>query len=226
MTPSAAEPEPVRAAVVLAGGASRRFGRDKLVADLDGMTLLDRVLDGLPDVDVIVVGPPRPVVRAVRFVREDPPGGGPAAAMVTGLRAALSGSSAARSGPSCAASGSPGAPAEIFWVLPGDTPDAGRAAIELDRALRSTPTAPAVVAVDGADRRQPLQLALRRTAVDQLILIAGPRGGQDASARRLVAGLDPAPLQQRVDATAHADIDTQQELAEWLAARGRSEGSG
>ena len=204
----------VRAAVVLGGGASRRFGRDKLAADLDGMSLLDRVLHGLPDVglvEVIVVGPPRRLVRTVRFVREEPPGGGPAAAMVTGLRAALS--------------GSVGMPSDVIWVLPGDTPDAGRAAVELDLALRADPVAPAVVAVDGADRWQPLQLALRRTAAEQLVRIAGPIGGQDASARRLVAALDPPPRRQRVDAAAQADIDTQQELAEWLAARGRHEGS-
>lgn len=42
-----AEP-PALVAVVLAGGESRRFGSDKLVADLDGRTVLDRALDGLP----------------------------------------------------------------------------------------------------------------------------------------------------------------------------------
>ena len=78
--------------VVLAGGESRRFGSDKLAADLDGRTLLDATLASVPaGLPVVVVGPARPVRRDVRFVREDPPGGGPAAALVAGLTAALDG---------------------------------------------------------------------------------------------------------------------------------------
>ena len=44
-------------------------------------------LEGVPaDVDVVVAGPPVAVARSgVRFVQEDPPGGGP----VAGLDAAL-----------------------------------------------------------------------------------------------------------------------------------------
>ena len=47
-------------AVVLAGGASRRFGSDKLAAVVDRQTLLDHTLAALPDgAAVVVVGPDR-----------------------------------------------------------------------------------------------------------------------------------------------------------------------
>ena len=81
---------PVRRVVVLAGGRGIRFGGDKLaepVGDPDGPTVLDFLLTALPPVDVVVVGPRRPAARQVRWVVEDPPGSGPAAALVAGLRA-------------------------------------------------------------------------------------------------------------------------------------------
>ena len=66
----------VLAAVVLAGGESRRFGADKLSADLDGETLLERVVSALPHEAVVyVVGPIRPLGRPVTWLREEPAGG-------------------------------------------------------------------------------------------------------------------------------------------------------
>src|SRR6476659_8148435 len=54
-------------AVVLAGGASRRFRPDKLAAQLDGESLLDHVLASLPEqvTTVIVVGAVREVTGPV-----------------------------------------------------------------------------------------------------------------------------------------------------------------
>lgn len=74
-------------AVVLAGGASRRMGGgDKTALSFDGLPLLDRALGAVAWADqVIVVGPVRPTVREVRWTREDPIGGGPAAALAAGL---------------------------------------------------------------------------------------------------------------------------------------------
>ncbi|OEV06541.1 NTP transferase domain-containing protein, partial [Streptomyces oceani] len=52
-----------------------------------GRPLLDRVLAACPGASTtIVVGPRRPVRRPVRWVREEPPGGGPLAALDAGLR--------------------------------------------------------------------------------------------------------------------------------------------
>jgi molybdenum cofactor guanylyltransferase len=186
------------AAVVLAGGSSRRFGSDKLDAPVDGVPLVDRALSGLPDdVDVIVVGPPRRVGRPVRFVREDPPGGGPAAALVTGIRAALEGE------------------AEQIVVLPGDAPAAGQAAVQLLSVLLRSPAATAVVGTDPTGFEQPLQLALTRSAARQLLAAAGPDGARGGSARALVARLDPPALREVLSARAHWDVDTQEQLRAW-----------
>lgn len=76
-------------AVVLAGGAATRMGGvDKPGLAVAGRTLLEHVVDAVrghdPDSDVTVVGPERPSPRA-RYVREEPPGGGPVPALRAGL---------------------------------------------------------------------------------------------------------------------------------------------
>jgi molybdopterin-guanine dinucleotide biosynthesis protein A len=85
--------------IVLAGGASRRFGSDKLAASIDGLTLLERSIEplaGIVDELVLVLAPDRgePDLRSitagqvVRIVRDMEPFGGPLAGLRTGLRAA------------------------------------------------------------------------------------------------------------------------------------------
>jgi molybdopterin-guanine dinucleotide biosynthesis protein A len=76
------------AAVVLAGGAARRLGgAPKPARTVAGVPLLIRVLDAVRHADPrIVVGPPlAEAPAAVRYTREDPPGGGPVAATAAGL---------------------------------------------------------------------------------------------------------------------------------------------
>ncbi len=74
-------------ALVLAGGAARRLGGiDKPALVVDGLSLLDRVLLATAAADrTVVVGPERAVRRSVVWAREDPVGGGPAAALAAGL---------------------------------------------------------------------------------------------------------------------------------------------
>ncbi len=74
-------------AVVLAGGASRRMGGgDKTALSLGGHSLLDRVLNAVADAGrTIVVGEPRRTGGEVLWIREEPAGGGPAAAVACGL---------------------------------------------------------------------------------------------------------------------------------------------
>ncbi|MFE1170831.1 DUF6457 domain-containing protein [Streptomyces sp. NPDC058773] len=74
--------------VVLAGGAARRLGgADKPAVSVGGRPLLDRVLAACPDAaTTVVVGPVRPTTRPVVHALEDPPGGGPLAALDAGLR--------------------------------------------------------------------------------------------------------------------------------------------
>ena len=74
-------------AVVLAGGSARRLGGvDKPAVLVGDRTLLDRVLAAVEDAaTVVVVGPRRETERHVQWVREEPPGGGPVAALAAAL---------------------------------------------------------------------------------------------------------------------------------------------
>ena len=68
----------------------QRFALDKLAEQVEGKPLLDLTLASLPEhVAIVVVGTARKVARPVIFTSEDPPGGGPAAALVAGVRRAL-----------------------------------------------------------------------------------------------------------------------------------------
>jgi molybdenum cofactor guanylyltransferase len=184
--------------VVLAGGASQRFPPDKLAQLLEGEPLLDRALASLPeDFTVVVVGPVRPVARPVIFTSEDPPGGGPAAAMIAGLRRALAES------------------ADFIVVLPADAPLAGQAARTLLSRLKEWPSTPAVVGLDAHGREQPLQLALRPAAAEALLTAAGPVGAAGVSARRLLDALRPALVTQELAPAELWDIDTADQLLVW-----------
>jgi len=72
-------------AIVLTGGRSRRLGTDKATVVVAGLRMIDRVVAQLPAVPIVVVGPD-PGIPGVTVTREDPPGGGPAAALAAGLR--------------------------------------------------------------------------------------------------------------------------------------------
>jgi molybdopterin-guanine dinucleotide biosynthesis protein A len=78
---------PPYTAVVLAGGrAARLGGAPKPQLEVGGRTMLAVVLEATADAAArVVVGPPQPVPDGVRVVREEPPGGGPVAALGAGL---------------------------------------------------------------------------------------------------------------------------------------------
>jgi molybdopterin-guanine dinucleotide biosynthesis protein A len=73
--------------IVLNGGSAVRFqGADKASIEIAGATMLEHVLGALAEVpEVVVVGDEVLTSRPVSFVREDPPGGGPAAGLLAGL---------------------------------------------------------------------------------------------------------------------------------------------
>lgn len=75
------------AAVLLAGGAARRMGgRDKPGVVVGGRPMRERVLSAVATATQrIVVGPSVPLPAGVLRTREEPPGGGPVAALAAGL---------------------------------------------------------------------------------------------------------------------------------------------
>ncbi len=158
-------------AVVLAGGAGRRMGgADKAALVLDGATFLDRVLRAAAGVAgrLVVVGPPRPVTleRAVIFVQEAGPRGGPVPAVAAALEA----------------TGGAG----LVLVLAVDLPmltsgDLGR----LLAALTSDTEVQAVAAVDHRGRPNPLLAAYRVDALRDAVAHL-PRSGRGAAAAHLL----------------------------------------
>jgi molybdenum cofactor guanylyltransferase len=84
-------------AVVLAGGRSSRFGRDKLAEPIAGEPLLNRTIDALRAVagDIVVVTGPdgdTQLPDGVRLARDPEAYGGPLVGVVAGLTAARHGS--------------------------------------------------------------------------------------------------------------------------------------
>jgi molybdopterin-guanine dinucleotide biosynthesis protein A len=148
--------------VLLAGGTSRRMGGgDKTALELGaGRTVLGHLVSDLDtDVRVVVVGEERPLERSVTWAREEPPGGGPLAALAAGLAVVM------------ATQGS-----EWTMVLAGDQPYAAGAVPDLLAAIG--PEVDAVVGVDAAGRDQPLLAAYRCESAARAIaeLPGGVRG--------------------------------------------------
>jgi molybdopterin-guanine dinucleotide biosynthesis protein A len=160
------EPTPY-AAIVLAGGRGARLGGvHKPALVVGGRTLLDRVLDAVPDADpVIVVGPAQPVPPRAVLTREEPAGGGPVAALAAGL-AELRGAT------------------ELVAVLAADLPFLTPAAMD---ALHAACTDDGAILVDADGRDQYLAGIWRVAALERALTRFGdPQGG---ALRRLVGGL-------------------------------------
>jgi molybdopterin-guanine dinucleotide biosynthesis protein A len=73
--------------LILAGGNSRRMGRDKALLEFDGQTLLDRAIDLLRSLFPQVLLGVRQIRDGVRLpqVIDDPSGAGPLAGLCAGL---------------------------------------------------------------------------------------------------------------------------------------------
>lgn len=179
-------------AVVLAGGAATRMGgADKPGLTVAGRTLLEHVVGAVrahaPHADVTVVGPERDRPRA-RYVREDPPGGGPVPALRAGL---------------------PHVTAAWVALLAADLPHLAPnhlAALEAVLRDRGEGQHDGAVFVDSTDREQWLtglwNTEALRTALDAYT---------GRSLHRLLSPLDPVrvPL---TDAPEEFDVDTPEAL--------------
>jgi molybdopterin-guanine dinucleotide biosynthesis protein A len=144
---------PPRTAVVLAGGkAARLGGQAKPQLLVGGRPILAAVLDAVADADRrVVVGPPQPVPRGVVVIREQPPGGGPVAALRAGLAEVAT---------------------EVVVVLAGDLPFLSAAVVH---GLLERLTDDGVMAVDDTGRDQYLLSVWRTSALRRAVAAArGP----------------------------------------------------
>jgi molybdopterin-guanine dinucleotide biosynthesis protein A len=146
-------------AIVLAGGRGRRLGGvDKPALRLDGRSLLDRALAATSDARCrVVVGPRRPLPEGVRSAREEPPFGGPVAALAAGL-AALPGGG------------------DLVAVLAADLPRV-ETALPLVLAAAEACGADVCLAVDPSGRDQPLLAAYRPEPLAAAVASLGARRG-------------------------------------------------
>ncbi|HTN54535.1 MAG TPA: NTP transferase domain-containing protein [Microbacterium sp.] len=179
-------------AILLAGGrASRMGGIDKPGLLVDGVSMRDRAIAAVRSAEaepVIVVGPASasaaPTATGVRWVREDPPFSGPAAAVVAGLAAMAADA------------------AEWTFLLACDLPrpDAAVAAL-LDGIVGRD----GACLTDAAGRMQWLT-GVYRTAALGAAASALPDAGRDQPVRALLSGLAITTLTDP-DAGAR-DVDT------------------
>jgi len=169
-----------RSGIVLAGGASRRFGGDKLAEPIAGVSLLShavRALGGIVDEIVVVVAPDQapPTIDAaaggppVRLARDPEAFGGPLVGLRTGLAAAQG---------------------ATVIVVGGDMPSLVPAVLEL--LLRPSPRVLAAALADEAGRLRPLPCALDRAAA--LALADELLAGGERRLRALLTGLGTVPL--------------------------------
>ncbi|MGW5695106.1 MULTISPECIES: NTP transferase domain-containing protein [Streptomyces violaceusniger group] len=184
MTPGAYD------AVILAGGAARRLGGvDKPALRVGGRALLDRVLDACRGAGrTVVVGPRRPTARPVRWAREEPPGGGPVAAVDAGVRQTT---------------------APVVLVLSADLPFLTHETVET--LLTGLQGAEGAVLIDPDGREQPLVAAYRAEPLRrEIALLATEHGGLGGlPLRLLVSELALARLRHP---TASFDCDTWEDI--------------
>ncbi|MFJ1748839.1 NTP transferase domain-containing protein [Streptomyces sp. NPDC088116] len=186
-------------AIVLAGGAAKRLGGiDKPGVRVGGRALLDRVLAACEGAArTVVVGGRRPTVRPVRWAREEPPGGGPLAALDAGVRCA---------------------DAATVLVLSADLPFLGAETVHRLIGALDVSGREAALLTDAGGRDQPLVAAYRTEPLRrELALLATEYGNLSGLPLRLLSQeLDLA----RVDAgpLASFDCDTWEDIS---TARGR-----
>ncbi|MFE2280438.1 DUF6457 domain-containing protein [Streptomyces sp. NPDC059454] len=179
---------------MLAGGAARRLGgADKPGVRVGGRALLDRVLAACAGArTTVVVAGPRPTARPVIWAREEPPGGGPLAALAAGLRHTT---------------------ADHVVVLSADLPFLGHRTVRgLLTPLRHGTTTDGVLLTDSDGRDQPLVAAYRTGPLRRELAVLTGRHGELAGLplRRLTGSLD---LTRISDPVASFDCDTWDDIA-------------
>jgi molybdopterin-guanine dinucleotide biosynthesis protein A len=179
-------------------------GIDKAGIEVDGTSLRARAVAAVAEAStVLLVGPPSPedarLAAPVMRLREDPPLGGPLAALAAAV---------------------PHVRTELLVLLAADLVDPSALPAALLAVLEATPEAEAAVAVDPAGRRQWLAAAYRtvavRRALDSLVVLEGVAEHRFGDLVDLLRVVDVP----RADA---GDIDTPDDLARLRAGRRRAD---
>lgn len=192
---------PPYGALVLAGGrAARLGGRAKPQLVVGGRTMLDAVLAAVADAERrVVVGPRQPAPDDVIQVREQPPGGGPVAALRAGL---------------------PEIATDVVALLAGDLPFLTG---ELVGELRAGLTGDGILVVDDTGHDQFLVGVWRTAALRAAVAgVSGP-----TSLRKVLAPLDVRRVRPVVPPGMPApwlDCDTPADLARARQLAGGTEG--
>lgn len=211
-------------AIVLAGGGGRRLGGvDKAGIRVGDSTLLARALDAVAGAaNRVVVGPARVLPAGVIGAWEDPPGGGPVAAIEAGL-AKLAESPQAAEHATVTESAEAAEPLTV--VLACDMPLISRTLVEglvnaatsralgdradLATARETGRRVDGVLLVDEAGHRQPLAAVYRTDSLRDAV--ASLATTHDAAMRSLIADLVLVELAADRDAT--LDCDTWEGVA-------------
>ena len=167
-------------AIVLAGGRARRAGGEKLALRRGGQSVLDLAVLAVGDAATVVVVGPVVAVPKVRgqlvWRREDPPYGGPVAAIAAAL---------------------PELRCERVVVLAGDVPAAGPAVTATLAALGADIDVAVVVDTEGV--QQPLLAAYRTDWLRERVAAGG------RAARSLLDGARCVEVPDRWDAARDVD---------------------
>lgn len=177
-------------ALILTGGRSSRFGSDKSLAMLKGQSLLSHLLTDLAvNIEVVIVGPTfESQLRPLKFVQEDPAGGGPVAAVDAGL-AMIS--------------------TEFVALVATDMPFAATVIHELANSLESS--IDGLVPIDAEGVPQTLCAIYRTSALRNALTTLGSPQGR--SMRSLTALLQLREIELSASLKSRLlDIDTPEEL--------------
>jgi molybdopterin-guanine dinucleotide biosynthesis protein A len=190
------------AVVLVGGGATRLGGVNKPGLQVAGVPMIDRVLQAVRNAEaVVLVGPddalPRPrdaqLRRQISVVRENPPGGGPLAAVAAAFQILPK--------------------TDLTAVVAGDLPLLTSAAIQ---RLRESALDDGAVFVDDDGREQWLCGLWRTASVRRQLLDIEPHG---APMRRLFRDLSYARVRSETSPPPWFDCDTEEDIKraeEWL----------
>ena len=181
--------------IVLSGGTSRRFGRDKSQAKIAGKSLIAFILGSIPSEFKIVIVGQDPKIESSQYqcVLEEPIGGGPLAGFKAGLDASES---------------------ELVALIATDMPFASGLVLNLINSIRANDDA--VMYVDAKGFKQPLAAVYRSASVKRALADMGQLDGK--SVRELISHLMVHEIEMSHEvAQALVDIDTAADLEQAIA---------